>query len=131
MTRTGAPLVFTILPETYAVCRLEPAAGVPAWAGSGRFTSVTRSAEELSIICPETAVPAQTLHAPGWRCLKLEGPFDFDVTGLVASFSTALARAGISVVVVCTYDTDYLLVRQADLERATATLVETGHGVRR
>ena len=124
-------LVFTILPETYAVCRLDPAAGVPVWAGSGPFTSVTRTAEELSVICPETVVPADTLRAAGWRCLKLEGPFDFNVTGLVASFSIALARAAISIVVVCTYDTDYLLVRQTDLERAAATLVEIGHSVRR
>jgi len=131
VTPTGARPVFTILPETYAVCRLDPEAGVPAWAGSGPFTSVTRTADELSIICPETAVPAEILRTAGWRCLKLEGPFDFNVTGLVAAFSTALARAGISIVVVCTYDTDYLLVRQTDLERAAAVLVETGHGVRR
>jgi len=63
VTPTSPRLVFTILPETFAVCRLDPAAGVPARAGSGPFTSVTRTADELSIICPDTAVPAGTLCA--------------------------------------------------------------------
>ncbi len=115
-----------MLPQSFAVCRLDPAACVPAWAGAGPFVSITRTADELSVICPEAAVPDGIVAASGWRCLKLEGPFDFSVTGLVASFSTALARAGISLMVVCTYDTDYLLVRNADLDRAIASLEKDG-----
>ena len=120
------PLTFTLLPETFAVCRLDPKSAVPAWAGAGPFLSITRTADELSVTCPETVVPEGVHAAAGWRCLKLEGPFDFSVTGLVASFSTALARAGISLMVVCTYDTDYLLVRGADLDRAAASLEKDG-----
>jgi len=125
------PLAFTLLPATLAVCRLESRAPVPAWALTGPFVSITRTADEMSVICPETAVPAGVVCAAGWRCLKLEGPFDFSVTGLVASFSGLLAGAGISLMVVCTYDTDYLLVRSNDLDRAIATLEAGGYRIRR
>jgi uncharacterized protein len=125
------PLTFTLLPEAFAVCRLDPADRVPPWAAAGPFSSITRTADELSVVCPEAAVPAGVAAAPGWRCLKLEGPFDFSETGLVASFSSALARAGISLMAVCTYDTDYLLVRHADLEKAIATLEKSEYRIRR
>ena len=125
------PLAFTLLPATLAVCRLESGAPVPGWALTGPFVSITRTADELSVICPEPAVPAGLVAAPGWRCLKLEGPFDFSVTGLVASFSGLLAGARISLMVVCTYDTDYLLVRSHDLDRAIATLEAGGYRIRR
>jgi len=125
------PLAFTLLPATLAVCRLESGAPVPDWALTGPFVSITRTADEMSVICPEPAVPVGVVAAPGWRCLKLEGPFDFSVTGLVASFSALLAGAGISLMVVCTYDTDYLLVRSHELEPALASLVGAGYRIRR
>ena len=125
------PLAFTLLPTTLAVCRLESGVPVPAWALSGPFVSITRTADELSVVCPEAAVPAGVVTARGWRCFKLEGPFDFSVTGLVASFASALAAAGISLMVVCTYDTDYLLVRSPDLDRAIASLEKSGYRIRR
>ena len=125
------PLTFTLLPGTFAVCRLAPADAVPSWADAAPFCSITRTADELSIICHSAAVPEGVAAAPGWRCLKLEGPFDFSETGLIASFSTALAHSGISLMAVCTYDTDYLLVRQADLEKAIATLETSEYRIRR
>jgi len=126
-----ARLRFALLPGEFAVCRLDPAAPVPPWAGAGPFSSITRTADELSVVCPESSVPGGIQAAGGWRCLKLEGPFDFSTTGLVAGFSTALARAGISLMVVCTYDTDYLLVRRADLDRAIAALEKDGFRIGR
>ena len=128
----GRPLTFTLLPGTLAVCRLDPAAAIPAWAAAaGPFASITRTADELSIVCPDSSVPPGTVSASGWRALKLEGPFDFSVTGLVASFSGALAEAGISLMVVCTYDTDYLLVRGLDLDRTIAALEAGGYRITR
>jgi len=124
-------LVFSLLEAPLAVCRLESSAPVPEWAAGGPFVSVTRTADELSVICPEAAVPAGTVAVPGWRGLKLEGPFDFSVTGLVSSFSRLLADAGISLLVVCTYDTDYLLVKGVDLDRAIVCLETGGYGIRR
>jgi len=126
-----ARLRFALLPGEFAVCRLDPAAPVPPWAGAGPFSSITRTADELSVVCPESSVPGGVQAAGGWRCLKLEGPFDFSVTGLVAAFSTALARAGISLMVLCTYDTDYLLVRGPDLDRAITSLESDGFRIGR
>jgi uncharacterized protein len=128
---SAPPLSFTLLPAPVAVCRLASGAVVPDWALTGPFVSITRTADELSVICPEPAVPEGVVSAAGWRCLKLEGPFDFSVTGLVSSFSGLLAGAGISLMVVCTYDTDYLLVRSHDLDRAIATLEAGGYRIRR
>ena len=127
----GKRLEFTLLPGGLAVCRLEGGAPIPGWALGGPFVSVTRTADELSVVCPETAVPEGVVVAPGWRCLRLDGPFDFSVTGLVSSFSGLLAEAGISLMVICTYDTDYLLVRNPDLDRAIASLEKGGYWIRR
>ena len=128
----GAPsLAFTLLPASLAVCRLGRTAPVPAWVPGDPFVSITRTNDELSVICDEAAVPGDVVAARGWRCLKLEGSFDFSVTGLVASFAGALADDGISLMVVCTYDTDYLLVRSPDLDRTIASLERSGHRVRR
>jgi hypothetical protein len=124
-------LEFTLLEADLAVCRLERSSPLPAWAMGGPFVSITRTADELSVICPGDAVPAGIVSAPGWRCLKLEGPFDFSATGLVSAFSGLLARAGISLMVVCTYDTDYLLVRSPDLDRTIACLEKGGYRIRR
>ena len=132
MRKGGRSLTFTLLPGELAVCRLGPAAAVPAWAASaGPFVSITRTGDELSVVCPQGRVPPGTVAATGWRCLKLEGPFDFSVTGLVASFSAALADAGISLMVVCTYDTDYLLVQGPDLDRTLAALEAGGYRIER
>jgi len=83
------------------------------------------------VICPEEAVPAGIVAAAGWRCLRLEGTFDFSVTGLVASFARLLADDDVSLMVVCTYDTDYLLVRDFDLDRAIGSLEKGGYRIRR
>jgi uncharacterized protein len=127
----ATPRAFTLLTATFAVCRLERSAPVPGWVPREPFVSITRTADELSVVCDESAVPGGVGAARGWRCLKLEGPFDFSVTGLVASFASALADDGISLMLVCTYDTDYLLVRSPDLDRAIASLERSGYSIRR
>ena len=121
------PLTLSLLPETFAVCRLDPGAPLPAWATGGGFTSATRTSDELSILCPVERVPPGVRTEAGWRCLKVEGPFDFSVTGVLASLAAPLAGAGISIFVVCTYDTDYLFVKERDLDGALATLAGEGH----
>lgn len=128
---TTGLLRFTLLPGSFAVCRFDPKAPVPQWVDAGPFVSITRTGDELSIICLEGNVPGGTVAATGWACLKLEGPYDFSVSGLVASFSTTLARAGIGLMVVCTYDTDYLLVRRTDLDRSIAELRTSGCTIER
>jgi hypothetical protein len=115
------------LPGEFAVCRLEPVAAIPDWAWAGGFASVTRTDDELSLICAQEGVPADTRCDRGWRCLRVEGPFDLAQTGVLAALAVPLAEAGISTLAVATYDTDYLLVRGRDLEAARAALAAAGH----
>jgi hypothetical protein len=119
----------SLLPATYAICRLPATAAVPAWALDGSFFTVTRTEDELSIVCEEPLVPASAQAEPGWRCLKLHGPIPFAVTGVIASLTRPLAEAQVSVSAIATYDTDYLLVKADTLERAIAALSKAGFEV--
>ena len=119
---------FTLIPGRYAIVRLPADAAIPAWA-HGAFRSVTRTSDELSIVCDEGGVP-DVVADRGWRCLKLAGPFPLDQTGVAAAFTRVLADAGIALFVVSTYDTDYVLVRDAALDHATAALRASGYTVR-
>lgn len=124
-------LKLTLLPERFGICRLAPHEPLPAWAVQGSFFSVTRTAEELSLLCAETAIPAGTISEKGWRCLKVEGPLDFSLIGILSSLTTPLAEVGISVFALSTYDTDYLLVKEDKRHEAIATLEGVGYEVAR
>ena len=117
---------FRALPDVYAVCRLSPDAAVPGWA-SGPFLNLTFTDDEQTIICPADRVPPDVRAERDWRVLKLVGPFPFTATGVLASLATPLARAGISLLSIATYDTDYLLVKADVFEDAVAVLVAAGH----
>jgi hypothetical protein len=114
----------TVLPETLSICRLGPEEPVPQWAAELRegFVSVTRTTDELSIVCPQAAVPPGTRSEDGFRALKVEGPIPFEQTGVLASLAGPLADAGIPIFAIATYDTDYVLVRATDLDRALAAV---------
>ena len=122
-------LMLSVLPDTYAICRLDPDAPVPDWACGGPFCSVTRTQEELSIVCSDANVPAEIRADRGWGIIQVRGPLDLKQVGVLASLSKPLADAGISVFAVSTYDTDYLLVRGDALERALSVLSGHGHHV--
>jgi hypothetical protein len=109
----------------FAVCRLPPAAGWPA-AGGGTLFSVTRTADEVSVVCLEADAPAGARVEGGWRALKLRGPIPFGEVGVLAGLSGALAQAGLSVFALSTYDTDYLLVRTSELPAAVEALRQAG-----
>lgn len=109
---------------SFAVCRLAPEAALPA-----RFFSVTRTAEELSVVCRESDAPPDACCEPGWSCLQVAGPLDFALTGVLASLATPLATAGVSVFALSTFDTDYLLVKSASLARALDALRGAGHEI--
>jgi hypothetical protein len=117
---------FRALPGRYAVCRLRPDAAVPAWA-SGSFVNITLTDDELAIICPAEQVPLDVRAERDWRVLKLVGPFPFTAVGVLASLATPLARAGISLLSIATYDTDYFLVKHDVFDDAVAVLVAAGH----
>ena len=126
-----AGIVLHLAAGEFAVCRLPATAPVPPWAGSAIFSSVTRTADELSVMCPAAHVPAGTKAEAEWRLLKLAGPFDFGAVGILASVTTPLAKAGISLLAIGTFDTDYVLVKAARLEEALHALEAAGHTVRR
>ncbi|HMF13404.1 MAG TPA: ACT domain-containing protein [Gemmataceae bacterium] len=119
-------LTLVILPGTYAVCRLPADAGWPNWA-AGDFVSITRTADELSVVCIEDVVPPDVRSERGWRCLRVAGTLDFGAVGVLASLTGPLADAGISLFAVSTYETDYLLLPDRDSDRACAALRRHGH----
>jgi hypothetical protein len=123
------------LPGRYAVCLLPPTAPVPPWASGGDFCSITRTQDELSIICAEDALPADLPEeiqvARNWVLLRVQGPFTFDVVGVMAALTTALADAGVVLLAVATYQTDYLLVKAEQTEAAMRALSNAGHQVTR
>lgn len=123
-------LSLSVLEHSLAVCRLDPRAEIPDWATGAPFFSVTRASEELSIICPEERVPAGITHERGWRAFKLEGPFEFGLVGVLASVAVPLAEGEISILAIATYDTDYVLVAETQLDLAMSALRERGHEVR-
>jgi len=120
-------LKLRLMPFRLAVCRLDPSAMLPAWPAGLPFWSVTRTDEELSLVLGEDNIPADWRAERGWRCLKVQGPLDFDQTGVLASLASPLARAGISIFAISTYDTDYLLLRELDLPRVIQVLSACGH----
>jgi hypothetical protein len=122
-------LTLSLLADTFAVCRLDPRVEIPDWALAGDFVSITRTADELSIVCAERQIPEGMHREGGWQALKVEGPLDFSLTGILASLTAPLAQGTIAVFAISTYDTDYLLVKQADLEQAVRVLSLHGHQV--
>jgi len=120
-------LKFRRLPGPYAIIRFAPGAAVPGWITEGDFTSITRTAEELSIVCPAENLPAD-VHSPHrWVCLKLEGPIPFSQTGVLLSFIAPLSNAGVPIFAISTYDTDYVLVQEEFAGLAFSELQQAGH----
>jgi|SRR5579864_8668 len=117
-----------LLSGEFTIARLEAGDELPAWA-RGEFVSLTRTAEQLSIVCSSANVPDEVLAERGWRAMRVAGRLDFSLTGLLASIADPLARAGISIFAISTFDTDYVLVRAARLEDAAAALGAEGHEV--
>jgi hypothetical protein len=122
-------LILQLLSDEFAVCRLAPDASVPAWADATPFVSITRTTDELSIICRAASVPAGVHAERGWCLLKLAGPFPFDAVGILASVLDPLAAAGIGVLAFSTFETDYVFVKAAHLAPATHALTVAGHTI--
>jgi hypothetical protein len=113
-----------------AVARLDPADPLPDWA-TGVPLSVTRTDQELSIVCAQQYVPADVLAERGWAWLSVAGPLKFEEIGVIASLAQPLKTANIPIFILSTYDTDYLLLKAEELERAVLVLSRAGHRVTR
>jgi hypothetical protein len=122
-------MTLELLAGSYAVVRLDARERLPDWAGEGPFVSITRTDAELSVVCPQEAVPPAARAERGWRCLRVAGPLGFGMTGILASLAGPLASSGVSIFVVSTYDTDYLMMQQRDLDRGIDALARAGHTV--
>lgn len=122
-------LQLRVLPETLAVCRLNPDDTLPAWAVQGSFWCAVRTREELSLVCAQDQVPAGVRAEDGWRALQVLGPLDFSLTGILAGLAGALAAAGVSIFAISTFDTDYLLVKASSLSAAVEALRGQGHTI--
>ncbi len=111
------------LPGRFAVCRFDSSVSIPGWAlGRGGFVSITRSERELSIVAAEALVPAEVKAERGWAAMRVAGRLDFALVGVLAKLTGALAEAGISCFAISTYDTDYILVKQLEADRAAEAL---------
>ena len=124
-------LTLKILPDELSVCRLAADADPPMVEPAGNFFSMTRTADEWSMVVSSAHVQPDWEAEPGWRCLELVGTFDFSLTGIMSALAGPLATAGISIFPMATWSTDFLLVRDGDLDEASLVLQRAGHHVTR
>lgn len=115
-------LTLSILPEKIGICYFNKNSPLPDWVKNISFCSITRTKDELSIICPQDKIPAGVMIEKDWRAFKVEGPLGFTLTGIVASLSKPLAEAEISILYISTYETDYLLVEEKNIEKTKKIL---------
>ncbi len=119
-----------VLPGSYTIARLEPDAAFPQWADGDGFVSMSRNAQELSVVCPAERVPPGLRQDPDWICYRLAGPFGFDETGVVLSVIAPLSQNGIGIFVVSTFDGDHVLIKATHRAAAETYLRSAGHIIR-
>ncbi len=115
-------LTLSITSNKLAVCRLQSNDVIPSWVVRDPFFSITRTSDELSLVCSENSVPEKVRSEKGWRSIKVEGPLDFSLTGILASLTSPLAASAISIFAISTFDTDYILVKENKLDDAVKIL---------
>jgi hypothetical protein len=123
-------LEFSILNDSFTLYRLKSGADIPKVVLASPFYSLTRTEDELSILVPEAVKLATEKSEPGWSALKVAGPLDFSLTGILAGITSTLAQASISIFAISTFDTDYILVKSDQLTTAKAALTAAGHQFR-
>ena len=119
-----------ILDLTFSVVKLPPAEKIPSWALTSNVFSITRTDEELSIVCPSECLPAneEIQYAEhDWKCIKVNGMLDFSLTGILSSLAKPLADNQISIFAISTFNTDYLLIKSNSIEKAKVVLENNGH----
>ena len=119
----------TLLPYKLAVCRLEPSAEMPRWLNQTEFYTLTKTRDELSIVCSDHLAPDTIIAERNWRCFKAEGPFDFSLSGVLSGIILPLADAKISIFAFSTFDTDYVMVKENLLSQARKALEEAGYQI--
>ncbi|MDX2094533.1 MAG: ACT domain-containing protein [Alphaproteobacteria bacterium] len=119
-------LTFSLLPETYGIYQLSENSPIPTPTTTG-FWSFTRAQHEATVVCPTGGCPYAASRSEGWGAIKLHGPFDFALTGIVAEVGRVLAAENIGVFVMSTFDTDYIFIKQFSMAAAVKALLAAGH----
>lgn len=122
-------LNFAVLKSTFIVCKLDPASPIPDWINKQEFFSVTHSEDELSVVCVQENIPENIKTEKDWRVFRVEGPLDFSLVGILNNISNTMVKRNISIFVISTFDTDYILVKLRDFENAKKALKEDGHSI--
>jgi hypothetical protein len=122
-------LKLSLLNETYGICAFESDAPIPDWAVAASLCSITRTEKELTVVCSQKIIPADIKHDCDWKCFRIDGSFDLNQIGVISSLAAPLAQAGISIFVISSYDTDYILVKDEKVEQAVAMLNDNGHSI--
>ncbi|WP_026884752.1 ACT domain-containing protein [Clostridium akagii] len=122
-------LTLKLLKEKYGVCRLSAEESIPKWGKNSPFYSITKTVDELSIVCYEDCIPRDIKCEKDWRVLKVQGTLDFSLIGIISSISTILAHEKISIFAISTFDTDYILVKDKDIDNAANALSNEGYEI--
>jgi hypothetical protein len=130
MSKSERSFDLTVLPGAFAIVRLAADTPLPRWAARGEFFSVTRTSDEVSVVCLADQVPSGIASETGWRAVKVTGPFALSEIGVLAALTAPLAEAKVSLFAISTFDTDYLLVSEKQLNAAIAALKGAGHRIR-
>ena len=120
-------IVLSILEETYIIHKLDQSTNLPEGLTECEFYSLSNSQEELSLVCPEQILIQSENSSPNWKCLKVAGPLDLKLTGILAGLSDTLEKAKISIFAISTFETDYLLIQEQVLETAKTALKSAGY----
>ena len=117
-----------LLPDTFAICRLSPTQDIPQWAQYNKtLLSITYTADELSLVCLQSAVPSGVQYEGSWKVIKVHGPLDFSLTGILVALAAPLAAASIPIFAISTFDTDYLLLKEEHITQAKLVFEQNGH----
>ena len=120
-------LVLSVLEETFSIHRLAPDASLPEAVSECDFYSLSKTTDELSLVCPEHLAVKSEKSNPDWKCLKVAGPLDFELTGILAGITDVLAKQKLSVFAISTFDTDYILIKKQGLTAAISALQRVGY----
>jgi len=120
-------LILSVLSETFTIHKLSPDASIPEGTLKNNFYSVSKTENELSLVCSEVIEVQSLQSSKGWKCIKVKGPLDLNLTGILAGISDILTRGNISIFAISTFDTDYILVRSQDLPSARKKLKKGGY----
>lgn len=118
-----------LLKGEYSVCRFDKNDEIPKWIFNEEFFSITKTEDELSIVCLQDNIKENIKCEKGWKVLKIEGPLDFSLIGILSRISTLMANNDISIFAISTYDTDYILIKEESINKAIKVLEDSNYNI--